>query len=211
MACLTCPHSWFILALDFLLICNPPAAWNDEPELKFAALERVVARFKRRNGRSPTFWLVSVQRSFSRPRGMMFKNSSLFCRLDKVCIDQSKIIDGLKVLPINIAACNKVLVLCGDTYPRRLWCVACVEQFDSSGLFALGCGYMQYRFVKSNEELRQLKVASYLTHRSFIVMCLGRRSGVYGSYSRFSHFRKRATRGQGLSSNRFERVPARKH
>lgn len=74
-------------------------SWRDHPEHKFLALERVVARFKKKNGRSPTFWL------------------------DKVCIDQRSIQDGLKVLPININACRKVLVLCGDTYSYRLWCV----------------------------------------------------------------------------------------
>ena len=27
------------------------------------------------------------------------------------------------VLPINVMACDKMLVLCGKTYPTRLWCV----------------------------------------------------------------------------------------
>lgn len=74
-------------------------SWRDDAEQKFSALERVVAHFKKKNGRFPTFWL------------------------DKVCIDQRSIQDGLKVLPININACDKVLVLCGATYPHRLWCV----------------------------------------------------------------------------------------
>ena len=28
----------------------------------------------------------------------------------------------MKVLPINVMACKKMLVLCGKTYPARLWC-----------------------------------------------------------------------------------------
>ena len=39
-----------------------------------------------------------------------------------MCIDQDNIGDGLKVLPVNVMACNKMLVLCGSTYPSRLWC-----------------------------------------------------------------------------------------
>ena len=41
----------------------------------------------------------------------------------QVCIDQQDIGNGLKVLPVNVMACNKVLVLCGDTYTSRLWCM----------------------------------------------------------------------------------------
>merc|ERR1712100_184219 len=42
--------------------------------------------------------------------------------LDKVCIDQNNIGDGLKVLPVNVMACKKMLCLCGPTYTQRLWC-----------------------------------------------------------------------------------------
>merc|ERR1712048_395860 len=30
--------------------------------------------------------------------------------------------DGLRALPIYVVACRQVLVLCGHTYPQRLWC-----------------------------------------------------------------------------------------
>ena len=40
----------------------------------------------------------------------------------QACIDQNAIQDGLKVLPVNVMACRKMLVLCGPTYPTRLWC-----------------------------------------------------------------------------------------
>ena len=50
------------------------------------------------HGRYPTFWV------------------------DKICIDQRQIADGLRVLPVNVMACRQVLVLGGQTYPTRLWC-----------------------------------------------------------------------------------------
>jgi len=74
-------------------------SWKDDAHIKFAALKDVANNFKLKHGRFPTFWL------------------------DKVCIDQQALSDGLKVLPINVMACNKMLILCGDTYALRLWCV----------------------------------------------------------------------------------------
>eukprot|EP00929_Paragymnodinium_shiwhaense_P062568 TRINITY_DN31236_c0_g1_i1.p2 TRINITY_DN31236_c0_g1~~TRINITY_DN31236_c0_g1_i1.p2 ORF type:complete len:437 (-),score=36.85 TRINITY_DN31236_c0_g1_i1:468-1778(-) len=74
-------------------------SWHDCAESKWARLQEIVAEFARRNWRYPTFWL------------------------DKVCIDQRRIGDGLKALPVNVMACKQVLVLCGETYPDRLWCI----------------------------------------------------------------------------------------
>jgi hypothetical protein len=71
---------------------------HDDGELKYEALVLLCSSFRAKHGRDPTFWL------------------------DKVCIDQDNIADGLKVLPINVMACKKMLVLCGPTYPTRLWC-----------------------------------------------------------------------------------------
>eukprot|EP00929_Paragymnodinium_shiwhaense_P080721 TRINITY_DN4210_c1_g4_i1.p1 TRINITY_DN4210_c1_g4~~TRINITY_DN4210_c1_g4_i1.p1 ORF type:complete len:988 (-),score=43.83 TRINITY_DN4210_c1_g4_i1:395-3358(-) len=74
-------------------------SWHDEVESKWARLNEVVAEFERQHQRTPTFWL------------------------DKVCINQRRIADGLRVLPVNVMACQQVLVLCGATYPERLWCI----------------------------------------------------------------------------------------
>ena len=52
-----------------------------------------------------------------------FRVNRPMSRLAQVCIHQSRIGDGLKALPVNVMACNQMLVLCGPTYPRRLWCV----------------------------------------------------------------------------------------
>jgi hypothetical protein len=82
--------------IDFFL----SHSWHDDPAAKSAAVDLVKDRFKAANGgREPTFWL------------------------DKVCIDQSNISEGLKVLCINVTACNKLLVVCGKTYFQRLWCI----------------------------------------------------------------------------------------
>jgi hypothetical protein len=74
-------------------------SWSDDAVAKFAAMEAVAASFLQNYGRYPTLWL------------------------DKVCIDQDRITDGLKVLPINVTASHRMLVLCGASYASRLWCV----------------------------------------------------------------------------------------
>lgn len=43
--------------------------------------------------------------------------------LDKSCIDQKNIDESLAALPIFLAACQKLLILAGPSYPTRLWCV----------------------------------------------------------------------------------------
>ena len=85
-------------------------SWHDDAERKWARLQALQHSYRATHGgRSPTFWL------------------------DKCCIDQNNISDGLKVLVINVMACEKLLVACGKTYTQRLWCV--LEIFM---LFAFG-------------------------------------------------------------------------
>ena len=74
-------------------------SWHDPADIKVEKLKVLAEKFRQKYGRYPTFWL------------------------DKVCIDQNNIGSGLKVLPINVMACKRMLVLCGSTYSRRLWCV----------------------------------------------------------------------------------------
>jgi len=81
--------------IDFFL----SHSWHDNAKMKWKCLEGFVAEFIKATSHPPTFWL------------------------DKACIDQSKIADGLRALPVNVLACAQVLVLCGHTYPTRLWCV----------------------------------------------------------------------------------------
>ena len=74
-------------------------SWHDCAEVKVEKLKMFGEKFRKKYNRYPTFWL------------------------DKVCIDQNNIGSGLKVLPINVMACKQMLMLCGKTYSRRLWCV----------------------------------------------------------------------------------------
>lgn len=73
-------------------------SWHDDSKIKWQALNAFVGKFRAVEGRNPTFWL------------------------DKVCIDQDNIQDGLKAIPVYVMACKKMLILCGSTYPLRLWC-----------------------------------------------------------------------------------------
>jgi len=78
-------------------------SWHDTPDLKWEALSDWCSEFERDHERSPTLWF------------------------DKTCVDQSNIQADLECLPIFLAACDILLVICGATYNERLWC--CVELF----------------------------------------------------------------------------------
>jgi len=73
-------------------------SWSDKPARKWRAMQLVVDEFYKKNGRYPTFWI------------------------DKFCIDQNELADGLRVLPVNVMSCRKMLCLSGKTYHTRLWC-----------------------------------------------------------------------------------------
>ena len=75
------------LTLDFFL----SHSWHDDPAAKWAKLTEIAEEFRRRNGRYPNLWL------------------------DKTCISQTEIGNGLRVLPVNVMAARKVLVLAGST------------------------------------------------------------------------------------------------
>lgn len=81
--------------IDFFL----SHSWHDDARAKWSELVKVAASFRAQRGRFPTIWL------------------------DKLCIDSSLKVDGLKVLCANVLACDKVMVLLGPTYSSRLWCV----------------------------------------------------------------------------------------
>jgi len=74
-------------------------SWRDSPALKWTAIRQVAASFEAEYGREPTFWI------------------------DKYCIDQSNITSSLRYLPVYVAISHKVLLLLGDSYFTRLWCV----------------------------------------------------------------------------------------
>ena len=82
-------------AIDFFM----SNSWHDDKDAKWEKLVQIASDFYKDHGRYPTFWL------------------------DKVCVDQTRISDCLKVLPVNVMACKRLLALCGHTYINRLWCV----------------------------------------------------------------------------------------
>jgi hypothetical protein len=84
-------------------------SWYDDLEQKWEALQRWAKNFEREQGREPTLWI------------------------DKFCIDQSDISAELPCLPIFLASCRKLLVLQGDTYLSRLWCVVEIYMYIVMG------------------------------------------------------------------------------
>jgi len=74
-------------------------SWHDDGEAKWRALQAWGCEFSRQNGRQPCLWF------------------------DKCCIDQRRIDEDLKCLPIFLKGCRRLVVLCGPTYLSRLWCI----------------------------------------------------------------------------------------
>lgn len=119
--------------IDFFL----SHSWHDDGAIKYAALQRFAADFVARYGREPTFWL------------------------DKTCIDQRNIRDGLRVLPVNVMSCRQMLVFWGETYAHRLWCVW--ELFTLLVFMRLDQATERLEFLTGSDEgwpvmLKQLKV-----------------------------------------------------
>uniref|UniRef100_A0A7S2FHB6 TIR domain-containing protein n=1 Tax=Octactis speculum TaxID=3111310 RepID=A0A7S2FHB6_9STRA len=74
-------------------------SWRDNAEVKWECLMHCAESFFKARGRYPTFWI------------------------DKFCLQQgSQAACGLKMLCKCITTCDKILLLCGPTFPRRLWC-----------------------------------------------------------------------------------------
>lgn len=79
-------------------------AWADDDDkqrkyLKFSALESFAESHREQNGEYPTFWL------------------------DRCCLDTVRLEDSFKMLPVNIMKCKKMIILYGENYFKRLWCV----------------------------------------------------------------------------------------
>ena len=86
-------------------------SWNDDPYEKWKVLKAEAESFRKERGRWPVLWL------------------------DKVCLDQNNIVQSLKCLPIYLLACKGMLVLGGETYISRLWCI-----WELYTLFAISDG-----------------------------------------------------------------------
>ena len=84
-------------------------SWHDDPEKKWTVLQQWREKFKGEHGREPKLWI------------------------DKYCIDQKHIDDSLACLPVYLAGCSKLLILCGSTYLKRLWCLVEIFVFLEMG------------------------------------------------------------------------------
>merc|ERR1719443_2653989 len=74
-------------------------SWSDPSDSKWDGIQSWREHFKREHGREPRVWF------------------------DKCCIDQRNIDDSLMCLPVHLAACKKILMLVGQSYLSRLWCI----------------------------------------------------------------------------------------
>jgi hypothetical protein len=84
-------------------------SWHDDPTLKWAKLQEWRAAFRQVHGREPKLWI------------------------DKYCIDQTKIDDSLACLPVYLAGCKTLVIFCGETYLKRLWCLVEIFVFLEMG------------------------------------------------------------------------------
>ena len=78
-------------------------SWSDPGAAKFKQLSSWGEEVQRTEGRDALIWL------------------------DKACIDQGAIQANLAALPVFLSGCHELVVLAGETYASRLWCV--VELF----------------------------------------------------------------------------------
>ncbi len=74
-------------------------SWMDNSEIKIKKLREFSHNHYVAHQEQPTYWF------------------------DKVCIDQADPKNALLSLPINIGACEKLLILLGNTYLKRIWCI----------------------------------------------------------------------------------------
>jgi len=85
-------------------------SWHDDPVSKWERLQEWRVTFKaEHNGREPRLWI------------------------DKYCLNQNSIDDSLACLPVYLAGCSKLLILCGTTYLQRLWCLVEIFIFLEMG------------------------------------------------------------------------------
>jgi len=78
-------------------------SWHDDPDVKWATLSKWCDEFEAKHKRPARLWF------------------------DKSCIDQADIEPNLRCLPVFLSGCDRLLIIFGETYLSRLWCV--VELF----------------------------------------------------------------------------------
>lgn len=84
-------------------------SWHDCAETKWRSLQSWLEAFVDNNGREPSVWW------------------------DKCCIDQANIERDLRSLPLFLSGCSRMVICCGLTYLRRLWCIMEIFTFVHMG------------------------------------------------------------------------------
>lgn len=84
-------------------------SWHDHAGAKWDAFQEWREDFRKTYGREPMLWL------------------------DKYSIDQNNLGDSLACLPAYLAGCKQLLVICGNTYLERLWCLIEIMVFLEMG------------------------------------------------------------------------------
>ena len=74
-------------------------SWRDDAGAKWHTLSIWAEAFREHSGHSPLLWF------------------------DRACLDQSNIDASLSMLPVYLSGCRLLLILAGQTYTERLWCV----------------------------------------------------------------------------------------
>jgi len=109
---------------DDLLLRSPRELTTEEDKVKTYELSIPVTEGEKIDYFVSHSWVDDkIQKVTALKKFVASKGSNLSFWLDKVCIDQKNPTQSLQVLPINIASCNKFLILFGLTYIERLWCV----------------------------------------------------------------------------------------
>jgi len=84
-------------------------SWHDDAAAKWKALQHWRSSFVLQHGREPHVWI------------------------DKCCIDQTNIDVDLQCLPIFVSGCSTMVVLAGNTYLSRMWCIVELFTFAHMG------------------------------------------------------------------------------
>jgi hypothetical protein len=84
-------------------------SWQDNAADKWTELQAWRREFKTKHSREPRLWI------------------------DKYCIDQRNIEASLKCLPVYLMGCKKLLVMYGESYLNRLWCLVEIFTFKEMG------------------------------------------------------------------------------
>ena len=115
-------------------------AWADEevaPGRKFAALKGWAASFEQSERRPPKIWL------------------------DKACIAQDNINESLACLPCFLAGCRKLLVIAGESYTTRLWCVMEVSRphrLCAPPALTHSCPLQVFTFLQMGKSTEEIEV-----------------------------------------------------